>query len=67
MIRISLSVRLGERRMTQKDLVRATGIRSQIINDLYHDFADRVNLDDLDLICEALDCTLPELLVCNTF
>ncbi len=63
MIRISLSVRLGERRMTQKDLVRATGIRSQTINDLYHDFADRVNLDDLDLICEALDCTLPDLLV----
>ena len=63
MIRISLSVRLGERRMTQKDLVRATGIRSQTINDLYHDFADRVNLDDLDLICEALDCTLSDLLI----
>lgn len=53
MIRILLSTRLGERRMTQSELARATGIRSQTINELYHDFAERVSLDDLDLICEA--------------
>lgn len=63
MIRIMLSTRLGERRMTQSELARATGIRSQTINELYHDFSDRVNLDDLDLICEALDCTLSDLLI----
>ena len=39
MIRILLSTRLGERRMTQSDLARVTGIRSQTINELYHDFA----------------------------
>ena len=44
MIRILLSTRLGERRMTQSELARATGIRSQTINDLYHDFAERVSL-----------------------
>lgn len=63
MIRIMLSTRLGERRMTQSELSRATGIRSQTINEMYHDFSDRVNLDDLDLICEALDCTLSDLLI----
>ena len=63
MIRILLSTRLGERRMTQSELARATGIRSQTINEMYHDFSDRVNLDDLDLICEALDCTLSDLLI----
>ena len=63
MIRIMLSTRLGERRMTQSDLARVTGIRSQTINELYHDFAERVSLDDLDLICEALDCTLSDLLI----
>lgn len=63
MIRILLSTRLGERRMTQSELARATGIRSQTINELYHDFAERVSLDDLDLICEALDCELDELIV----
>lgn len=63
MIRIMLSTRLGERRMTQSELARATGIRSQTINEMYHDFSDRVSLDDLDLICEALDCTLSDLLI----
>ena len=37
MIRILLSTRLGERRWTQADLSRKTGIRANTINDLYHD------------------------------
>ena len=56
MIRILLSTRLGERRWTQADLARATGIRPSTINDLYHEIAERVNLEHLDLICEALGC-----------
>ena len=60
MIRILLSTRLGERRMTQSDLARVTGIRSQTINELYHDFAERVNLDDLDLICDLEDLIVRE-------
>lgn len=63
MIRILLSTRLGERRWTQADLARATGIRPATINDLYHEFAERVNLEHLDLICEALDCELTDLIV----
>lgn len=58
MIRILLSTRLGERRWTQADLARATGIRPSTINDLYHEIAERVNLEHLDLICEALGCEL---------
>lgn len=45
MIRILLSTRLGERRWTQADLARATGIRPSTINDLYHEIAERVNLE----------------------
>lgn len=63
MIRILLSTRLGERRWTQADLARATGIRPSTINELYHEIAERVNLEHLDLICEALDCDLSELIV----
>ena len=63
MIRIRLSTLLGERRWTQADLARATGIRPNTINDLYHEIAERVNLEHLDLICEALDCELTELIV----
>ncbi len=62
MIRILLSTRLGERRWTQADLARATGIRPSTINDLYHEITERVNLEHLDLICEALDCNLEDLI-----
>ena len=62
MIRILLSTRLGERRWTQADLARKTGIRPSTINELYHEITDRVSLEQLDLICEALDCDLDELI-----
>lgn len=63
MIRILLSRKLGEVRWTQADLARATGIRPSTINELYHELAERVNLEHLDLICEALGCDLSELIV----
>ena len=49
MIKILLSKKLGELRLTQADLARATGIRPNTINELYHELADRVNLEHLDL------------------
>lgn len=63
MIRILLSTRLGERRMNQAELARETGIRPNTINELYHELVDRVSLEQLDLICEALHCELNELIV----
>mgnify|MGYP002493827098 FL=1 len=63
MIRVLLSARLGEKRLTQADLARMTGIRPATINELYHEIADRVSLEYLDLICEALDCDLSDLIV----
>ena len=59
MIRILLSTRLGERRWSQADLARATGIRPSTI----HEIAERVNLEHLDLICEALGCELSDLMI----
>lgn len=63
MIKILLSKKLGEMRLTQADLARATGIRPNTINELYHELAERVSLEHLDLICEALECELDELIV----
>ena len=63
MIRVLLSARLGEKRLAQADLARMTGIRPATINELYHEIADRVSLEHLDLICEALDCDLSDLIV----
>lgn len=62
MIKIYLSRLLGEKRMTQADLSRKTGIRPTTINEIYHEISERVNLEHLDLICEALDCDLSELM-----
>lgn len=63
MIRIVLSKKLGELRWSQADLARATGIRPSTINELYHEIAERVNLEHLDLICEALNCDLSEIVI----
>lgn len=62
-IRILLSKKLGELRWTQADLARKTGIRPTTINEMYHEIIERVTLEHLDLICEALDCELSEILV----
>ncbi len=63
MVRILLSTKLGELRWTQAELARATGIRPNTISELYHELVDRVNLEHLDLICEALNCELNELIM----
>lgn len=63
MIRILLSKKLGELKWTQADLARATGIRPTTISDYYNEIAERMNLNHLDLICEARDCEPDEILV----
>ena len=61
MIRIKISAVMGEKRINQAELAKATGIRANTINELYHDVNDRVSLDQLDLICEALGCELSDI------
>lgn len=63
MIKILLSRKLGELRMTQADLARRTGIRPSTINEMYHELCDRINLEHLNLICETLNCDLSEIIV----
>ena len=62
MIRVKLSKKLGEERMTQATLARMTGIRPTTISDFYNEMAARVGLEQLDKICEALDCPLTDIL-----
>ncbi len=62
-IRILLSRKLGEMRWTQSKLAKKTGIRPNTINELYHELTERVNLEQIDRICEVLDCDLSEILV----
>ncbi len=62
MIRILLSSILGERRITQARLSEMTGIRPNTINEGYHEYAERVSLQNLDLLCKTLDIELDELI-----
>lgn len=62
MVRIHLSRLLGEQRMTQLELARKTGIRPNAINEMYHEICERINLDYIDLICEALGCKIDDLI-----
>ncbi len=62
MIRIYLSRLLGERRVTQKDLSKKTGIRIATINEYYNELSDRINLEHMDKICEVLGCELTDLI-----
>ena len=62
MIRIRLSTLLGERRWTQADLARKTGIRPNTINELYHELTDRISLRQLNRICKVLGCKVEDVL-----
>lgn len=62
MIKILLSIRLGEKRWTQAKLAKKTGIRAATINELYNECTDRVSLHQLDLICQTLECDLTDIL-----
>ena len=63
MIKIILSRKLGELRLKQADLQRATGIRPSTISDWYNDIKYTIDLEHLDAICEALDCDITDILV----
>lgn len=60
MIKIHLSKLLGERRISQLELARRTGIRPATINEIYWEFAERVSLEHIDIICKMLGCKIED-------
>ena len=60
MIKIYLSRILGEKRITQAELARQTGIRPSTISDIYNEMTERLNIEYLDRICEYLDCSITD-------
>jgi len=61
-IRIRLSRVLGEERLSQKDLSELTGLNHKSIGALYNEMLERVSLDHLDKICEALNRPISDIL-----
>jgi putative transcriptional regulator len=62
MVKFNLSRLLGERRIQQTELSKKTGIRKATIFSYYHGYAKRLNVDDINKICNTLDCRLDELI-----
>jgi len=62
MIKILLSARLGERRMTQSAVAQAANIRPATVSHMYNEFCDRIMLAHLNNLCKVLNCTVGDLL-----
>lgn len=61
-MKFNLKRLLFERDMKQIDLHRMTGIRYETIGAYYHGYVKRMNVKDLEKICDALQCSLYELI-----
>ncbi|WP_300855414.1 helix-turn-helix transcriptional regulator [uncultured Clostridium sp.] len=62
MVKIHLSKLLGEKRWTQADLARKTGIRPNTISEIYNELIERINIDHIDKICDVLECDVCDLM-----
>jgi putative transcriptional regulator len=62
MIRCHLSRLLGERKLKISDVARDTGINRGTLTRLYHETAERIELEVLDKLCEYLRVSVPDLL-----
>ena len=62
MIKCHLSRLLGERKLKISDVARDTGLNRGTLTRLYHETAERVELDVLSALCRYLGCGIGELL-----
>lgn len=61
-IKIHLSRILGERRITQAELHRLTGISAHTISAIYNERVSMISFRTLERLCEALDCSVGDIL-----
>jgi len=47
---------LGKNKMSQTELSRLTGIRPGTVNALYHETIKSIKIEQIDLLCKALNC-----------
>ncbi|MGE6720197.1 helix-turn-helix domain-containing protein [Peribacillus frigoritolerans] len=61
-VRISLNEMLIERKMSQHELSRQTGIRQPSINEMCRNQTQRLPLNNLAAICKVLNCEIVDIL-----
>ena len=62
MIRITLDTLLAQRGVSRYELAKRTGIQYQIIDNYYKNRVKRYAGYVLERICEALDCTVADII-----
>lgn len=62
MVKCHLSRLMGERRLKISDVARDTGINRGTLTRLYHEEAERVDLEVLGLLCDYMKCQISDLL-----
>ena len=62
MIECKLAMLMAERKLRIADVIRETGIPRGTLTRLYNETAVRVDLSDIDKLCEFFDCTTQDLL-----
>lgn len=62
MIKINLSTLLKERKMTQTELAKKTGVRKATINEMYWNVCEYIKLETIFKICQVLECDISDLL-----
>jgi len=62
MIKCRFSSLLGDRKLKIADVARDTGINRGTLTRLYHETAERVELEVLDKLCAYFDCEVQDLL-----
>ncbi|MBT4196274.1 MAG: helix-turn-helix transcriptional regulator [Gammaproteobacteria bacterium] len=65
MIKCHLSRLLGEKRLKISDVVRDTKINRGTITRMYHETAQRIELDVLYKLCVYLECSISDILECE--
>lgn len=61
MIRMKLNIKMAERRMTQNELSKLTGIRQPTISTYYNDTFKTIPREHLDKFCECFNCNVSDL------
>lgn len=62
MIRIKLSDLLGKHKMSQKALSNLTNIRPATISKMYYEESKRLDIEQLNSICNVFKCETSDLL-----
>ena len=62
MIRIKLSDLLGKHKMSQKALPNLTNIRPATISKMYYEESKRLDIEQLNSICNVFKCEISDLL-----